>query len=95
MKEGWPVTGEDVTIWQFETIDFYSVIVLTLDRNLMSMVLQGLSHLAHCPDLLKQFLFCTTLLFFQIDALSKRSKASETAFLSIYKKLVDVPGRNY
>jgi len=29
---------------------------------------------------------------FQIDALSKRSKASETAFLSIYKKLVDVPG---
>ncbi|KAK2558324.1 Protein CASP, partial [Acropora cervicornis] len=28
----------------------------------------------------------------EIDALSKRSKASETAFLSIYKKLVDVPG---
>lgn len=27
----------------------------------------------------------------EIDALSKRSKASETAFLSIYKKLVDVP----
>ncbi|XP_068748257.1 protein CASP-like isoform X1 [Montipora capricornis] len=27
----------------------------------------------------------------EIDALSKRSKASETAFLSIYKKLMDVP----
>ena len=56
---GWPVIGEDVTIWQFKTIDFYRVIVLTLDRNLMSIVLQGLSHLAHCQDLLKQFLFCT------------------------------------
>ena len=32
------------------------------------------------------------ILHLQIDALSKRSKASETAFLSIYKKLVDVPG---
>ncbi|EDO28177.1 predicted protein, partial [Nematostella vectensis] len=27
----------------------------------------------------------------EIDALSKRSKAAEAAFLSIYKKLVDVP----
>ena len=35
------------------------------------------------------------ILLFQIDALSKRSKASETAFLSIYKKLVDVPGIDY
>ena len=23
VKEGWPVTGEDVTISQFKTIDFY------------------------------------------------------------------------
>lgn len=30
--------------------------------------------------------------FFQIDALSKRSKESEAAFLSVYKRLIDVPG---
>lgn len=29
---------------------------------------------------------------FQIDALSKRSKESEAAFLSVYKRLIDVPG---
>ena len=47
--------------WQCEGgWPIHRVIVLTLDRNLMSIVLQGLSHLAHCPDLLKQFLFCTT-----------------------------------
>ena len=33
---------------------FLWVIVLTLDRNLTSMVLQCLSHLAHCPDLLNK-----------------------------------------
>ncbi|KAL7823085.1 hypothetical protein AOLI_G00330750, partial [Acnodon oligacanthus] len=30
-------------------------------------------------------------LFSQIDALCKRSKESEAAFLSVYKRLIDVP----
>ena len=38
-----------------------------------------------------QRLFCN--ICFQVDSLSKRSKASESAFLSIYKKLVDIPGK--
>ena len=29
----------------------------------------------------------------EVDFLSKRSKAAEAAFLSIYKKLIDLPGR--
>ncbi len=29
----------------------------------------------------------------EIDSLSKRSKNAEAAFLSIYKKLIDVPGK--
>lgn len=28
----------------------------------------------------------------EVDFLSKRSKAAEAAFLSIYKKLIDLPG---
>ena len=28
----------------------------------------------------------------EVDTLSKRSKAAEAAFLSIYKKLIDLPG---
>ena len=31
----------------------------------------------------------------EIDFLSKRSKNAEAAFLSVYKKLIDVPGRSY
>lgn len=30
---------------------------------------------------------------FQIDALSKRSKESEAAFLNVYKRLIDAPGK--
>lgn len=29
----------------------------------------------------------------QIDALSKRSKEAEAAFLNVYKKIIDVPGK--
>ena len=29
----------------------------------------------------------------EVDALSRRSKAAEAAFLSIYKKLIDSPGK--
>lgn len=29
----------------------------------------------------------------EIDSLSKRSKAAEAAFLTIYKRLIDVPGK--
>lgn len=28
----------------------------------------------------------------EIDALSKRSKSAEASFLSVYKKLIDLPG---
>ena len=28
----------------------------------------------------------------EIDALSKRSKSSETAFLNVYKKIIELPG---
>lgn len=30
----------------------------------------------------------------QIDALSKRSKEAEAAFLNVYKKIIDVPGKS-
>lgn len=30
----------------------------------------------------------------QIDALSKRSKEAEAAFLNVYKKIIDVPGNS-
>lgn len=30
----------------------------------------------------------------QIDALSKRSKEAEAAFLNVYKKIIDVPGKD-
>lgn len=33
-----------------------------------------------------------SFLFFQIDALGKRSKEAEAAFLNVYKRLIDVPG---
>lgn len=33
-------------------------------------------------------------LVFQIDALSKRSKEAEAAFLNVYKRLIDVPGKS-
>lgn len=33
-------------------------------------------------------------LFLQIDALSKRSKEAENAFLNVYKKIIDVPGKS-
>lgn len=39
-------------------------------------------------DLFSYFLF----LFSQIDALGKRSKEAEAAFLNVYKRLIDVPG---
>lgn len=29
----------------------------------------------------------------QIDALGKRSKEAEAAFLNVYKRLIDVPGK--
>ena len=29
----------------------------------------------------------------EVDSLSKRSKNAEAAFLSVYKKLIDVPGK--
>lgn len=30
----------------------------------------------------------------EVDALSKRSKNAEAAFLNVYKKLSDIPGEN-
>lgn len=33
------------------------------------------------------------LVSLQIDALSKRSKEAENAFLNVYKKIIDVPGK--
>ncbi|ELT91711.1 hypothetical protein CAPTEDRAFT_90787, partial [Capitella teleta] len=30
----------------------------------------------------------------EIDSLSKRSKNAEASFLSIYKRLIDVPGKS-
>lgn len=42
--------------------------------------------------------FCCVItifhLFLQIDALSKRSKEAENAFLNVYKKIIDVPGKS-
>jgi hypothetical protein len=40
------------------------------------------------------FLSLLCLLPFQIDALSKRSKEAEAAFLTVYKRLIDVPGKS-
>lgn len=37
---------------------------------------------------------CLPPISFQIDALSKRSKEAEAAFLNVYKRLIDVPGKS-
>lgn len=37
-------------------------------------------------------LFFFLFIYFQIDALGKRSKEAEAAFLNVYKRLIDVPG---
>lgn len=41
------------------------------------------------------FLNQSLRLSFQIDAVSKRSKESEAAFLNVYKRFIDVPGKSH
>lgn len=41
----------------------------------------------------KFWALCFSSTPFQIDALSKRSKEAEAAFLNVYKRLIDVPGK--
>uniref|UniRef100_A0A2K5L9S3 Protein CASP n=1 Tax=Cercocebus atys TaxID=9531 RepID=A0A2K5L9S3_CERAT len=49
----------------------------------------GLHHLSR--DTVHSLFFFLSFLPFQIDALSKRSKEAEAAFLNVYKRLIDVP----